>query len=83
MKIFPLQDVSILENKFFGMTGISSWLLMTIAKKQSTHSDILLLQVSYIWNICLKDDYAFHNARKDEDQNIDLPRGQLDDNVGI
>jgi hypothetical protein len=31
----------------------------------------------------LKDDCAFHNAHKDEDQNIDLPHGQLNDNVGI
>jgi hypothetical protein len=33
--------------------------------------------------LCLNDDYAFHNAHNDEDQNIDLPYGQLDDNVGI
>jgi hypothetical protein len=33
MTIFPLQDVSILENEFFVMIDISSWLLMIIAKK--------------------------------------------------
>jgi hypothetical protein len=31
----------------------------------------------------LKDDCAFHNACKDEDQNIDIPCGQLTNNVGI
>jgi hypothetical protein len=31
----------------------------------------------------LKDDCAFHNAHKDEDRSIDLPCGQLTDNVGI
>jgi hypothetical protein len=56
---------------------------MTIAKKSSTHSGSLLLQISYIWNIYLKDDCAFHNAHKDEDQSTDLPHGQLADNVGI
>jgi len=83
MQIFPLQDVSLLENEFFGMINISSWLLMTISKKWSTHSGYLLLQFSCVWNINLKDDYAFHNAHKVEDQDTNLPCGQLDDNVGI
>jgi len=82
-KIFPLQYVSILNNIFFDVTHILSWLLMTISKKWSTHSGSLLLHISCIWNIYLKDDYSFHNAHKDEDQNIDLPRGQLADNVVI
>jgi hypothetical protein len=56
---------------------------MTIAKKSSTHSGSLILQVSCIWNIYLKNDYAFHNAHKDEYRSIDLPYGQLVDNVGI
>jgi hypothetical protein len=56
---------------------------MTIAKKGSSNSGSLLLHTSCVWNICLKDDYVFHNAHKDEDRSIDLPRGQLNDNVGI
>jgi hypothetical protein len=32
-KMFPLQDVLILDNEFFGMIDIPSWLLMTITKK--------------------------------------------------
>jgi hypothetical protein len=31
----------------------------------------------------VKDDHAFQNARKDEYRSIDLPCGQLTDNVGI
>jgi hypothetical protein len=31
----------------------------------------------------VKDDYAFDNAHKDEDQNTNPPCGQLDDNIGI
>jgi hypothetical protein len=83
MKICPLQDVSILECKFCGMTEISSWLFMTIAKKSSTHSGSLLLHLSCIWNTYLKDDCSFDNAHKDEDRNTDLLCGQLVDNVGI
>jgi len=33
MKIYPLQDKSILENELYGMTDISSWMLKPIAKK--------------------------------------------------
>lgn len=29
------------------------------------------------------DDHGFYNVYEDEDQNIDPPRGQLDDNIGI
>ena len=62
---------------------IAFWLLKTIAKKQSTHSESSLLQVSSKWSICLKSGYAFDNAYKGEDQNTDLSYGQLDHNVGI
>jgi len=31
----------------------------------------------------LNNEYAFHNAHKGEDQNIDLSCGQHDDGVGI
>jgi hypothetical protein len=41
------------------------------------------LHNSGVWNIYLNDDCAVHNAYKDEDQNIDLPCGQLIDNVEI
>jgi len=83
MRIFPPKDVSILENQFFSMTDIYSWFLMTIAKKWSTHSDSLLLKVSCVWNIFMKDDCDFYNVRKDEYQNNDPLYGQLDDNFGI
>jgi len=83
MQIFPLQYVSILNNEFVGMIDITFWLLMTIAKKWSTHSGSLLLQISCVRNIYLKVDYAFQNVHKDEDQNTDIPCGQLDDNVDI
>jgi hypothetical protein len=33
--------------------------------------------------MCLKDDYSFDIAHKDEDQNTDLPCGKLNDNVDI
>jgi hypothetical protein len=45
MHILSLEDMSILENEFYGMTEIASWLLMTIAKKSSTHSGSLLLDI--------------------------------------
>jgi hypothetical protein len=54
---------------------------MTIAKDQSTHSESLILQVSSILNIFLKNGYACHNVGKDGDQNIDSPCDQLDYNV--
>jgi hypothetical protein len=36
-----------------------------------------------VLNICLKNDYACHNASKDGDQNTDSPCDQLDYNVGM
>jgi hypothetical protein len=56
---------------------------MTISKNLSTHCAYLLLHIYCIWNISLKEDCAFQNAHKDEYQNMDLPCGQLNDNVGI
>jgi len=79
MKILSLQNMSILESAFVGMTKISYWILMTIAKKESTHSGSLLLKLSFIWNTYLNDDCVAHNARKDEISKC----GQLADNVGI
>ena len=81
--MYQLEDVSLLVNEFYGMTDITSRLLMTISKKQSTHSESSLLQVSSIWSICLKNENSFHNAYKGEDHNNDLLYGQLDHSVGI
>jgi len=57
MQIFPLQDVSILENEFVGMTDISCWLLMTIAKKWSTHSGFysceFLVFGTFVWRMIM------------------------------
>jgi hypothetical protein len=76
-----LQDWSLLEIEFYGTTYIIAWLLMTISKDQSTHSESSILQVSSVLNICLKNGYSCHNARKDGDQNTDSPCDQLDYNV--
>ena len=54
---------------------------MTISKDQSTHSESSILKISSVLNIYLKNGYAFHNARKDGDQNIDSPCDQLYYNV--
>jgi hypothetical protein len=78
-----LQDVSLLEIEFFSKTEIIAWLLMTIAKDRSTHSESLILQVCFFWSIYLMNDSSCHNVDKDGDQNIDLPYDQLDCNVGI
>ena len=78
-----LQDWSLLEIEFFGKTYIIAWLLMTISKDQSTHSESSILQVSSVLNICLKNGYAFHNVGKDGDQNTDSPCDQFNDNLGI
>ena len=56
---------------------------MTIAKNWSTHSESLVLQVSFVLNIYMKNDYASRNADKDGDQNTDSPCVQFGDNVGI
>jgi hypothetical protein len=49
MQILSLKDGSILETRFVSMTNISSRLLMTIAKKESTtHIVYLLLQLSCV-----------------------------------
>jgi hypothetical protein len=55
---------------------------MTTTKDRSTHSESSILQVSLVLNIYLKNGYAFHNAGKDGDQNINSPCDQLDWNVG-
>jgi hypothetical protein len=39
------------------------------------------LHISCIWKNFLKDDCAFHNSQKDEDQNTDPPDRQLNGNV--
>ena len=77
-----LQDWSLLKIEFFGKTYIVAWLLMTIAKDQSTHSESLVLQVWSSWNIYLMHDLTCHNSDKDGDQNTDSPCDQLDYNVG-
>ena len=55
---------------------------MTISKDQSIHSESSIFRVSSVFNICLKNGYACHNAGKDGDQNIDSPCDQCDYNVG-
>lgn len=81
--MYQLQDVSLLMNEFYGMTDITSWLLTTISKKQSFHSESSLLYFSSRWSIYFKDENDFHIAYKGEDQNSDLSYGQLNHNVGI
>jgi hypothetical protein len=81
-KFYVLQDWSLLEIEFFGNTYITTWLLMTISKYQSTHIESSVLQVSSVLNICLKNGYAFHNVGKDGYQNTDSPCDQVDCNVG-
>jgi len=76
-----LQDWSLLKIEFFSKTYIATWLLMTIAKDQSTHSEFSILHVSSVLNIYLKNGYACHNAGKDGDQNTTSPCDQLDYNV--
>jgi hypothetical protein len=66
-KCYVLQDWSLLETEFYNKTYIIAWLLMTIAKDQSTHSESSILQVSSALNICLKNSYACDNAGKDGD----------------
>jgi len=56
---------------------------MTTTKDRSTHSESLILQFHFSWNICLMDDSSCHNVDKDGDQNTDSPCDQLDCNVGI
>jgi hypothetical protein len=77
-KGYVLQDWSLLEIEFYNKTYISTWLLMTTAKDQSTHSESSILQVSSVLNIFLKNGYACHNDGKDGDQNIDSPCDQID-----
>ena len=77
-----IQDWSLIEIEFYGKTYIIAWLLMTISKDQSTHTESSIFQVSSMLNICLNNGYACHNAGKDGDQNIDSPCDQLDYNVG-
>jgi hypothetical protein len=78
-----MQDWSLLEIEFYSKTYKIAWLLMTTAKDRSTHSESSILQVSSVLNMCLKNDYACHNASNDGDQNNDSPCDQLDCNVGI
>jgi hypothetical protein len=80
--MYVIQVWSLLEIEFFGKAYIIAWLLMTIAKDQSTHSESSILQVSSVLNICLKNGYDCHNAGKNGDQNIDSPCDQLNCNVG-
>lgn len=70
------------SREFYGKTDIMAWLLMTITKDWSTHSESLVLQVSSMWSISLMNDYACHNANKDRDQNTDNTYDQRDNNVG-
>jgi hypothetical protein len=76
-----IQYWSLLKIEFYDKTYIIAWLLMTIAKDQSTHSESSILQVSLAFSICLKNGYAYHNDGKDGDQNIDSPCDQLNYNV--
>ena len=75
MKKYSLQYYLILEKKFYGMTGISYWLLKSISKKWSIQGEFFFLYESYFWNICLNDEWSYHNAHKGEDKNIDISHG--------
>jgi hypothetical protein len=77
-----LQDWSLLDIEFFDKTYIITWLLMTTAKDQSTHSESSIFQVSSVLNIFLKNGYARHNDGKDGDHNTDSTHDQLNCNVG-
>ena len=55
--------------------------IMTVAKNWSTLVEYLVLKLSLVLNICLKNDYASRNGGKDWYRSIDPPCGQLDDNV--
>jgi hypothetical protein len=77
-----LQDWSLLEIEFFGKTYIISWLLMTISKDQSTHSESSILQVSSMLKISMNNGHDYHDAGKDGYQNTDSPCDQLGYNVG-
>ena len=65
------------------MSEIYSLLLKPIANKWSIQDESLFLQEVCFWSICLKNEYADHNAYTDEDQNSDLSYGQLGHNVGV
>ena len=52
--------MSLILNELFGMTYISSSMLMTITKKKSTHSESSIFEVSLVRNISPKNENDLH-----------------------
>ena len=75
--------MSLFEIEFFSNIDTIFFLLMTIAKDRSTHSESLILQLFFAWVIFLLHYSSCHNGGKDGDHNIDPPYDQLFCNVGI